>query len=113
MIYLLLLCNILFLVTGQFLWKIAVSGINNWSASTFISLIWNPYFLGGGLLYVLATGLWVMILSKLPLHIAYPMQSLCYILAALLSYFVFKENITIQQWMGMMAIMFGVYLISR
>ncbi|MGD6875873.1 EamA family transporter [Bacillus infantis] len=113
MVYVLLLINICCLVTGQVLWKIAVTGIDEWTASTALSLLLSPYFLGGAFLYVGATGLWLIILSKLPLSIAYPSQSISYIFGAVIAFFLFKETITVTQWTGMAVIIFGVYLIAK
>ncbi|MDQ0215263.1 multidrug transporter EmrE-like cation transporter [Oikeobacillus pervagus] len=113
MIYLMLLMNILMLVSGQILWKMAVSGITDWNVSTIFSLVISPFFLGGAALYVLATGLWLVILSKLPLSVAYPSQSLSYILGAIFAVVLFKEIVTPTQWLGMIIIMVGVFLIAK
>lgn len=113
MVYILLLINVILLVTGQVLWKIAVMGMEEWKVSTIVSLVFSPYFLGGAFLYVAATGLWLVILSRLPLSIAYPSQSISYILGAIAAFFIFKETITPTQWAGMAVIMIGVYLIAK
>ena len=113
MVYLLLALNIIFLVVGQFLWKTAVAGVQSWNSSSFVSVLFSSPFIGGAALYVVATGLWLMILSKLPLHIAYPLQSLCYVLATIISFCVFKENVTLSQWVGIVVVMFGVFLIAK
>lgn len=111
--YILLLLNILLLVTGQMLWKISVTPISTWNFNSVVQVILSPYFIIGGVLYVLATGLWLIVLSKLPLSIAYPAQSLAYILGIVGAYFIFKENINGFQLCGMLLIMFGVYLIAK
>lgn len=113
MVYLLLLANICMLVTGQVLWKIAVNPIHQWNVSTFVSLALSPYFLGGAVLYVIATGLWLIILSKLPLSIAYPSQSISYVFGTILAYFFFHESVQPTQWVGIIVIIFGVYLIAK
>ncbi|WP_204524885.1 EamA family transporter [Priestia abyssalis] len=113
MIYGLVLLNVCMLVTGQILWKIAVSSIQEWTIQSILSLIISPFFIGGAFLYVLATGLWLMILSKLPLSIAYPLQSISYVFGAVAAYFIFKETISTQQWVGITVIIFGVYLIAK
>jgi drug/metabolite transporter (DMT)-like permease len=113
MIYGLLLANVLLLVTGQMLWKVSVSGVTSWNLSTAISTVFSPYFIGGGILYVVATGLWLIILSKMPLSVAYPMQSVCYIVGSVAAFFIFKEHINVTQWMGMIVIMLGVFLIAK
>ena len=111
--YILLLMNVLLLATGQMLWKIAVNPISTWNTHSVIQVILSPYFIGGGILYVLATGLWLVVLSKIPLSIAYPAQSLAYVLGIVGAYFIFKEHISLVQLAGILIIFFGVYLIAK
>jgi drug/metabolite transporter (DMT)-like permease len=113
MIYLMLLLNICMLVTGQVLWKLAVTNIVEWNSSTIFSLLVSPYFLGGAFLYALATGVWLYVLSKLPLSVAYPSQSLSYVFAAFIALLLFKETIGTSQWIGMVLIIVGVYFIAK
>ena len=47
------------------------------------------------------------------LSLVYPLVSVAYVLVALFSFFVFKENVTMIRWVGIIVIMFGVFLISR
>lgn len=101
------------LVTGQLLWKIAVTDIQSWNTSSFISLAISPYFLGGAILYVIATGLWLIILSKLPLSIAYPSQSISYVLGTIAAYYLFQETVQATQWVGILVIIIGVFLIAK
>lgn len=113
MVYLVLIANILLLVTGQVLWKMAVSNIDTWSLQAALRLVLSPLFIGGAALYVVATGLWLYVLSKLPLSVAYPSQSMSYILAAVLALVLFRETVQPMQWVGMLVIMFGVYLVAK
>lgn len=113
MIYLLLLINIVLLVSGQLLWKVAVSNVSSWNLQTALHVVFSPYFIGGGLLYVAATGLWIVILSKMPLSIAYPFQSICYILGMIAAFFLFKEVVTPTQWIGAAVLIVGVFLIAK
>ncbi|WP_433744882.1 EamA family transporter [Falsibacillus pallidus] len=113
MVYLLLLFNILMLVSGQVLWKMAVANVEKWDVQTVLALIISPYFIGGALLYVMATGLWLVILTKLPLSVAYPSQSLSYIFGAIVALMIFKETLQPVQWVGMAIIVFGVFLIAK
>ncbi|WP_349408674.1 EamA family transporter [Pseudalkalibacillus sp. SCS-8] len=113
MIYLLLLVNVFLLVGGQMLWKVGAAGIDSWNVSTFIYLLKSPFFIGGGLLYVVATFIWMYIITKLPFSVAYPLQSLSYVVGVLAAYFYFKENVDVSQWIGVCVIVLGVYLIAK
>lgn len=111
--YFLLLLNISFLLSGQMMWKFSVGNIQKWDIHTVFSLLKSPLFLGGGFSYTLATFLWVYILSKMPFSVAYPFQSLTYVLGMVVAYFIFKEHIDLQQWMGIGIVMIGILLIAK
>ncbi|MBT2216055.1 EamA family transporter [Virgibacillus dakarensis] len=111
--YLLLVLNILLLVSGQMLWKVGMQQIGTMGIGTISEVIRSPYIIAGGLIYVLATGLWLYILSRMPFSIAYPFQSLAYVLGVVIGYVIFKEVVTPTQWVGAAVIVFGVYLIAR
>lgn len=113
MIYLLLFINVCLLVTGQMLWKVGASSINEWGAATILYLLRSPFFIGGGLLYVIATFIWLYIISKMPFSVAYPLQSLSYVLGVIAAYFIFKEQVEVTQWVGVFVIVVGVYLIAK
>lgn len=111
--YILMLCNILLLAGGQFLWKIGMTKIGTWTPGTILDVIRSPYIIGGGIVYVLATVLWLFILTRMPLSIAYPFQSLAYVIGIFLGFSVFNETVTPTQWLGAAIMVFGVYLIAR
>ncbi|MPN52745.1 4-amino-4-deoxy-L-arabinose-phosphoundecaprenol flippase subunit ArnE [bioreactor metagenome] len=113
MIYFLLAVNIILLVLGQTLWKIGLSGTTlELSFNGALRLLLNPYILGGLLIYGAATAIWLYILSKAQLSVVYPLQSLCYVAAAVIALVVFKENIPLTRWIGIAVIIFGAYLVS-
>jgi drug/metabolite transporter (DMT)-like permease len=113
MTYFLLLINVFLLVGGQMLWKVGASSINEWGVGTIFYLLRSPFFIGGGLLYVIATFIWMYVISKMPFSVAYPIQSLSYALGVIMAYFLFKEQVDLTQWLGVLVIIFGVYLIAK
>lgn len=112
--FLLILANTLMLVSGQFLWKFGLQSKSNVFESFYsvIKLFLSPYVLSGLFLYGLATVLWLFILTRVPLSVAYPIQSIAYILAAVGAYFVFGESITVYKIIGCTFIMIGVAFIG-
>lgn len=108
--YLILFANIILLVAGQTLFKLSLqkTGGLNWMkvASSL------PIISGLGL-YVIASGLWFVVLSRLPLSIAYPLQSIAYVFAIFVAWGVFGETITLTRWAGLAIILLGVYVITR
>lgn len=113
MIYVLLFINIIMLVFGQVLWKFGVRKSEfSFSIKGFINLISNPYILGGGIIYLFATIIWVYILSQEELSRVYPLQSLCYVFGTLAGVLIFKECITVSKGMGLVFIIIGAFIIA-
>jgi drug/metabolite transporter (DMT)-like permease len=111
--YLLILLNVIFLVAGQILWKISVKNIVINSPTSIINVLISPWFICGGILYVIATCVWVYLLSKLPLSFLYPMQSLAYVFGLIVAMVIFKEYVPAIRWVGVSVILLGVYLVAR
>jgi len=111
--YVLMFVNIIFLLTGQFFWKQSVSKVTQWNMGTLLQVLLTPSFLAGAALYVVATMIWLYIISKIPFSVAYPMQSITYIGGMVIAYIVFKEHVSLTQWAGAAIIIFGVYLIAK
>lgn len=99
---------------GQMLFKLA--SIKAQGESTPIQMLrvisFSPYFWAAGILYAVASALWVMILTRVPLNTAYPATSLTMVMVPLASWAFFGETLSIRLFMGMAAILFGVWLIS-
>nr|WP_245592227.1 EamA family transporter [Ectobacillus panaciterrae] len=101
------------MISGQILWKFSLRGVTTWNLNAVLKVVFSPYFIGGGILYVLATAVWIFILSKIPFSVAYPLQSMSYIVGMLAAYFLFKEQIEISQWFGVGLIILGAYFIAK
>lgn len=115
--YLVLAVSILLAVCGQLLMKRGMQIFGTFPISQLhlklIPIFLNPFILGGLACFGLSSILWLVILSRLPLSLVYPMVSVAYVLVALAAMFLFKENVTLLRWIGIFVICFGVYLISR
>ncbi len=111
---LLILLNTLILVSGQFLWKIGMTNrsVSFDSLNAIIRVLISPYILSGLFLYGLATVLWLFILTKVPLSVAYPIQSIAYVIAVFGAYFFLQEDITVWKILGVILIMAGVSFIG-
>lgn len=113
MTYILLLINILLLVLGQTLWKTGLAGVEmKFDLMSLVKLFLNPYIFGGLVIYGVATVIWLYILSKAELSLVYPLQSLSYVIAAIIAVLVFKENIPMTRWAGISLIIVGAYFVS-
>ena len=111
--FMLILLNTLILVSGQFLWKYGMQNQTiSLSITSILKVLFSPYVFSGLAMYGFATVIWLYILSKVPLSVAYPVQSLAYIFAVFGAYFIFNETLTIYKVLGCLFIMLGVSLIG-
>lgn len=81
--------------------------------SRLIPMFMQPYVFFGFMFFGISSIFWLVVLSRIDLSFAYPMVSVAYVVVAIFSYFVFKENVSLIRWIGIMTICFGVFLISR
>jgi multidrug transporter EmrE-like cation transporter len=73
----------------------------------------NPCIIMGLLSYVISVIVWMLVLSRIPVGLAYPMVSIGYIVTAIMAYFLFQEDLSVTQIIGILVIIGGVYLITR
>jgi len=113
-LYLLVLVNVVLLVSGQTLWKLGIPSdapLN--SLGKVIMVMFSPWVIAGLALYVVATVIWIYLLSRLPLSLLYPLQSLAYVAAVVVSIFVFHEHVSLMRWIGVAIILVGVGFIVK
>jgi drug/metabolite transporter (DMT)-like permease len=110
--YLILLFNLLLLVAGQIAWKIGLEQQGGIHIGNLFSVLFSPLILLGIALYALATGLWFVVLSRLPLSLAYPLQSLAYAVGIFAAWYVFGEIIPLNRWIGAAVIVLGAVIIA-
>lgn len=107
-----ILSNIILLVGGQTLWKYGLQGKDLTDLKSVIFAMFSPWVIGGIALYVVATVIWIFLLSKISLSVLYPLQSLAYVAAILVSIFIFHEHIPPMRWVGVAVILAGVSLVA-
>lgn len=72
----------------------------------------QPYIMSGIALYILSMGVWIVVLSKLPVSVAYPLLSIGYVVTAIFGYFLFGESISIAKIVGITVIIIGVVILT-
>tara|TARA_B100001750_G_C15168995_1_gene428246 strand:- start:39 stop:398 length:360 start_codon:yes stop_codon:yes gene_type:complete len=78
-----------------------------------LKIVSSPFIMGGIAFFVVSLALWLVILSRTDLSVAYPMTSLSYVLTALLGYVFLGETLSLSRMGGIVIIMIGVYYVSR
>ncbi|PQZ93228.1 MULTISPECIES: 4-amino-4-deoxy-L-arabinose-phosphoundecaprenol flippase subunit ArnE [Pseudomonas] len=109
---LLLLAACLLTCAGQVAQKFAVEGWRDlpdgWAPKLHSPWLWAALLcLGLGLL------VWLLVLQRLEVGIAYPMLGLNFVLVTLVARFVFKEPIDRRHWLGVVLVIAGVALLGR
>lgn len=85
----------------------------------FFTTVFQPHVFIGLALYIGASVLWLVVLSKADVSFAYPLIALGYVVTAILARIYFpiigleSENISLMRWMGIMLILGGVALVTR
>jgi len=88
--------------------KIAVKDI---LSTKIFEILLQKYVFIGLVFYVLASLIWLVVLSQEELSFAYPLIAISYIITAILSKFLFNESLSLFRFLGILLIFGGVYLI--
>ncbi len=64
-------------------------------------------------LFVLSAITWLVVISRVPLSLAYPFAGITYVLLAMFSKFVLKEHVPYLRWVGVALIVAGVVMVGR
>ncbi|WP_439565930.1 DMT family transporter [Microcella sp.] len=72
----------------------------------------EPFILAGVASYGLSMVIWIVVLSRLPVSVAYPMLSIGYIFTALFGYLLFGEQLGLVKVTGILLIILGVVVLS-
>jgi multidrug transporter EmrE-like cation transporter len=73
----------------------------------------SPGVWGGLFLYGLGTVLWLGVLARVQLSLAYPFVALGFVLTAMLGYFFFDDDMSAGRISGTLLVIAGVYLVAR
>ena len=115
--FLLLFCNVLFTVTGQLLLKHGMLQVGRVEGASrvihkLMQAFMNPFVIAGIATYGFTTMIWLVILSRVKLSVAYPIISLGYVMSILFSWILFKESVPRIRVLGAVVICIGVYLVA-
>ena len=114
MLYALLAINILLMATGQIFFKKSSIFIElNPQLPILLKYLYNAWFYAGIFAFGIATIVWIKILSLAKLSSVYPMQSVAYIIVAILAYFIFGEKINTYNAIGIALIIVGIFFVSQ
>lgn len=110
--YLLLLLAILVGVAGQLLLKFGMTRQPEFRLVDAVGIFRNWPVVTGFACYGVSTLLYLQVLARLELSVAYPTVSLGYVLVIIMSRILFKEAVSPMRWMAVMIICVGVVLVG-
>ncbi|MEZ4650552.1 MAG: EamA family transporter [Candidatus Eisenbacteria bacterium] len=106
-----------FSVTGELFLKAGMNDIGAFGFSNLLptmgKILTHPRILTGFASIGVGAVFWLAALARVELSWAYPMLSLGYILALVLSALFLGESISVVRWIGVLVIVIGVILVSR
>jgi undecaprenyl phosphate-alpha-L-ara4N flippase subunit ArnF len=110
--YILLMTAIVVGVTGQLLLKLGMGRQPGFRFIETVGLFRNWPVLAGFGCYGISTLLYLQVLAKLELSLAYPTVSLGYVLIIILSRVFFKEPVSLTRWVAVLIICVGVVFVG-
>jgi drug/metabolite transporter (DMT)-like permease len=116
----LILISVLLGVGGQLTLKIGMTQVGRIGVDALgepfevlTRVLLTPMVVGGLALYVLGAGVWLAVLSRVPLSLAYPVLALSYVVTPIVAWLVLGETVPAVRWIGLATICLGVVIVSR
>lgn len=109
----------LLITTGQVLWKIGIQKAGGFflpDQSIFdnvIRILFNGWVLSGFVVYAIATGFFMWLISKFDISLIIPITSVAFIYSLLAGYFIFNEQISLVRIFGVLLIIAGVFFVVK
>lgn len=119
MIFILILTGVLLNTGAQLMLKAGMGQIGHFEFSMAnvvpigVKVMANPPIITGLAMYVVSVGVWLLVLSRVQVSLAYPMLSIGYVVNALAAYYLFGEPLTSMRMLGIFIIISGVYLVAQ
>jgi uncharacterized membrane protein len=119
MVYVLVLISVAGMTAAQLLVKKGVESVGGFPQRAgelshfFLSAFTNAYVITAVIFTIITAMAWLLAVSKAELSHVYPFMALSYVLVAVFSLAIFKEEVTLLRWLGIAVICVGVLLVSR
>jgi multidrug transporter EmrE-like cation transporter len=115
----LIVVSVAFAVAGQLTLKSAMTEIGRIgsaqvanAADTIVRATKEPRLWLGLVLFGVSAAFWLVVLSRVPLSVAYPFVGMSYVLVVLLSRFVLHEHVPPSRWVGVVVVAAGIVIIG-
>jgi multidrug transporter EmrE-like cation transporter len=114
--FMLVLTSVAMSAVAQLLLKLGVGraqGAGDAAPASLLAMLTSPLVIAGLGLYGLGAILWLYVLARAPLSVAYPFVGAGFILTAMLGAAVLGEQVSIARWIGIALIVAGCTLVAR
>ena len=105
--------TVFMLAVGQVLFKFAANGIDIAQKGFGGAVLLNKWLIVALAVYFVATVLWLLVLRKVPLNLAYPFVALAFIFVPVLGHYLLAEPLRLQSLLGAALIGAGVWVSVR
>lgn len=118
-IFSLILTTVVFNTAAQLALKFGMNQIGHFHfhSTNVIPIAWQiitcPWVILGTTFYVGSMAVWLLVLSRTPVSIAYPLGSLGYITSAIAAYYLLGEELSMMRILGIVVILLGVYIVAK
>lgn len=109
----------LLITSGQVLWKVGIQKAGGFylpEQSIFenvFRILFNGWVFSGFVVYAVATGFFMWLISKFDISLIIPITSVAFIYSLLAGYFIFNEQISLVRIFGVLLIVAGVFLVVK
>ena len=115
----LLLVSVGFSIAGQITLKSAMNQIGRIGSAevaaagdTILRAAREPRLWLGLTLFGISSIFWMVVLSRVPLSVAYPFVGISYVVIVLMARFVLAENVPALRWVGVLVVAAGITIIG-
>ena len=114
---LLIFAGVIICTVGQVMMKIGMNRIGEISlndlSGTIIKVTTSPLLILAMFLYVIGFCIWLVVLSRANLSMAYPILALSYAMVPLAAWGILGEPISLIRWIGILIICFGILVVLK
>jgi drug/metabolite transporter (DMT)-like permease len=109
----------LLITSGQVLWKVGLNKAGGFYLSEYgafanlFRILANPYIMAGFVVYIVATALFMFLLSKYDISLVIPISSVSLVLSLIAGAYIFHEQITLFRITGVVVIITGVLRVLK
>ncbi len=101
---------------GQIMFKRGIdvldAGEAHFGFKTLRRALCSPTIWGGILVHVIEFGIWLEILGRLPLSIAFPLESVSYVMVLVATRVFLREVVPVRRWIGVGLICAGIVVLG-